>query len=172
MDTHHLTDVTKGCWNSWPSTGILCKKTARVGQNPLPDKPNQHCRLPKLTKKGKKKKEHRAMVSSHQHRLWSVKHHPHVTSERQTPYSPATQQSSRLESKEWQCLIFQCQYLTTQTTQPIPSAILKEAEEYTNLKRTMKPQDSKIMPNTGHPIKTRKKPNPNEIVPCQTSVLS
>lgn len=31
----------------------------------------------------------------------------------------------------------------------------------------MNPYDSKIMPMTGHPISTKVKPDPNEIVPCQ-----
>jgi hypothetical protein len=33
----------------------------------------------------------------------------------------------------------------------------------------MKPYASKIMPITGHPMTTKKKPAPNEIVPCITS---
>jgi hypothetical protein len=36
-----------------------------------------------------------------------------------------------------------------------------------NLKRTINPYDSKIMPVTGHPIRTRRKPIPNDMVPCQ-----
>jgi hypothetical protein len=36
----------------------------------------------------------------------------------------------------------------------------------TNLKSTMKPYDSTIMPRTGHPMRTRKKPNAKDIEPC------
>jgi hypothetical protein len=35
-----------------------------------------------------------------------------------------------------------------------------------DLKSTMKPYASRIMPKKGHPIRTRKKPAPNEMVPC------
>lgn len=36
-----ITDVTNGCWNNQPKMGILCKKTARVGQKPLKSKPEK-----------------------------------------------------------------------------------------------------------------------------------
>jgi hypothetical protein len=39
----------------------------------------------------------------------------------------------------------------------------------TDLKSTMNPYASKIMPITGHPMTTKKKPAPNEMVPCITS---
>lgn len=42
-----------------------------------------------------------------------------------------------------------------------------ESKNPTNLKSTMNPYASKIMPKIGHPMTTKKKPTPNEIVPCR-----
>jgi hypothetical protein len=39
-------------------------------------------------------------------------------------------------------------------------------KETTNLKSMMKPYESTIMPKAGHPMRTRKKPNPKNIEPC------
>jgi hypothetical protein len=39
-------------------------------------------------------------------------------------------------------------------------------DNHTNLKSTTKPYDSTIMPRTGHPMRTRKKPNAKDIEPC------
>jgi hypothetical protein len=41
-----------------------------------------------------------------------------------------------------------------------------ECKNPTDLKSTMNPYASKIMPKIGHPMTTKKKPTPKEIVPC------
>jgi hypothetical protein len=43
--------------------------------------------------------------------------------------------------------------------------------EKSNLKSTTKPYASKSMPKKGHPMRTRKKPAPKEMVPCSLHQL-
>jgi hypothetical protein len=45
---------------------------------------------------------------------------------------------------------------------------IHESKNHTDLKSTINPYASKIMPKIGHPMTTKKKPTPNEIVPCTT----
>lgn len=45
-----------------------------------------------------------------------------------------------------------------------------QQKDPTNLKRTTKPYDSNIIPIIGQPMITKKKPRPNEIVPCNQNL--
>jgi hypothetical protein len=87
------TDLKNGFCNTQPRIGILCKKTASVGQKPLHEKYHQQLQLC----------------------IW-------------IDYS--------------------------------------EMKDSINLKSMMNPYVSRIIPKIGHPITTKKKPAPNEIVPC------
>ena len=49
--------------------------------------------------------------------------------------------------------------------------IKRETTKKSNLKSTIKPYASKSMPKKGHPMRTRKKPAPNEMVPCSLHLL-
>ena len=62
-----------------------------------------------------------------------------------------------------------CFYFTMLTEKQLPGesrSYKNNRKETTNLKRVMKPYDSTIMPKAGHPMRTRKKPNPKESEPC------
>jgi hypothetical protein len=62
-----------------------------------------------------------------------------------------------------------CFYFTILTEKQLPGrsrSCKNNRKETTNLKSVMKPYDSTSIPETGHPMRTRKKPNPKNIEPC------
>lgn len=63
--------------------------------------------------------------------------------------------------------MLKCFYFTLLAEKQLPRRSYKNnRKETTNLKSVMKPYDSTIMPKAGHPMRTRKNPNPKEIEPC------
>lgn len=96
-----LTDLTNGCWNIHPRTGIRCRKIERVGQKPLQNKPSQEtesnskqfrCKLWKSCLNEVKPEENEESIQ--------LKNH--------ADYRPSNQNHKEAES-EWDCSLWNWQ---------------------------------------------------------------